>query len=54
MIYLQWVLNDIQCDRGATTSGLAEVCLFAVVDGVLLIVSSVLIDFRRKLVRHGR
>jgi hypothetical protein len=51
--YLQWVLNDVQGDGGATTCCLAEVCLFGVVEGVLLIVGSVVIDFRRKLVRHG-
>jgi hypothetical protein len=45
MIYLQWVLDDVQCDGRATTSSLAEV--FGVVNGVLLIVSSVAIDIRR-------
>jgi hypothetical protein len=51
--YLQWVLYNIQGDGRATTCGLAKIGLFGVVNVVLLIVSSVLIDFRRKLVRHG-
>jgi hypothetical protein len=51
--YFQWVLDDVQRNGGATTCCLAEVCLFGIVEGVLLIVSSVVIDFRRKLVRHG-
>jgi len=52
VIYLQRVFDDVQGDRGATTSDFGEVCLFGIVEVVLLIVRSVVLDFRRKLVRH--
>ena len=46
-------MDDVQRNGGAPTSSLAEVRLLGVVNVVLLIVSSVVIDFCRKLVRHG-
>ena len=53
IIYLEWVLDNVQRNRGAATRSFTEIRLFGVVKVVLLIVRSVVIDFRRKFVRHG-